>query len=61
MDGLKYFMCLISQGNSIPYIDTDIRKIIWNYARETYIILKIRDSISMKLSLINNGIKVLPI
>ena len=29
--GLKYFTYLITQGTKLPYIDTDLRKIIWDY------------------------------
>jgi hypothetical protein len=60
--GLKYFMYILSCGYSIPYVDTDIRKIIWDYAVEPpYIILRVVNTISIKLSVTNNGIKTLPI
>ena len=42
--GLKYFIYLISQNGTIPYIDTDIRKIIWYYATSPYLILHILDN-----------------
>ena len=42
---LKYFMYILSYGNPIQYIDTDIRKIIWDYALEPhYITLKIANT-----------------
>ena len=31
LEGTKYFMYFLSQNKMHPYIDTDIRKIIWNY------------------------------
>ena len=49
--GLKYFMHILSCEYPIPYIDIDIRKIIWDYAVEpSYIILRVTDTISIKLS-----------
>ena len=41
-DGIKYFMYFISQDNTIcPYIDTDIRKLIWYYAHQLPYIMKL--------------------
>lgn len=31
MDGIRYFIYQISRGRDIPYIDIDIRKMIWEY------------------------------
>jgi hypothetical protein len=31
LEGAKYFMCVLSQETSLPYITSDIRKIIWDY------------------------------
>jgi hypothetical protein len=50
LNGIKYFMNLITLGNSLPYIDTDIRKIIWDYALEPpHIILRIVNNLVVKL------------
>ena len=48
--GIKYFMYLISQNKDLPYIDTDIRKIIWDYVFEPfYILCTIQKELSIKL------------
>ena len=51
MDGMKYFIYLISQNRILPYIDTDIRKIIWYYANIPYILLHIHDNITLRLNI----------
>ena len=52
--GIKYFMHLITIGNPLPYIDTDIRKIIWDYTLEPpHIILRIANNLAVKLFYIN--------
>ena len=40
--GIKYFIYLISNNGRFPYMDTDIRKIIWNYATLPCLILHIK-------------------
>ena len=48
--GAKYFMQLISLGHPFPYINTDIRKIIWQYALEPlYMICTVQEDIIVKL------------
>jgi hypothetical protein len=49
--GLKYFIYLISQNEIIPYIDTDIRKIIWDYASSPCLILHLNNGIIMRLNI----------
>jgi len=50
--GLRYFMYTLSHGKQIPYIDTDIRKMIWSYALEPpYVTLKINPNMLVKLSI----------
>ena len=51
-DGLKYFIYLISQNTIIPYINTDIRKIIWYYATISYILLHLDCNIILILIII---------
>ncbi len=49
--GLRYFMYILSRGNPIPYIDADIRKMIWSYALEPpYVTLRINPNMLVKLS-----------
>ena len=48
-EGVKYFIYLISQKRIIPYIDTDIRMIIWDYATNPYLILNLGNNITLKL------------
>lgn len=48
--GIKYFMYLISQNKDLPYIDIDIRKIIWDYVFEPlYMLCTIQKGFSIKL------------
>lgn len=47
---IKYFIYLISNNKIIPYIDTDIRKIIWNYLTTPHIILNI-NNIQLRLNI----------
>uniref|UniRef100_A0A6C0AYP5 Uncharacterized protein n=1 Tax=viral metagenome TaxID=1070528 RepID=A0A6C0AYP5_9ZZZZ len=49
-EGIKYFIYLISNNKIIPYIDTDIRKIIWNFLTTSYIILNV-NNIQLKLNI----------
>lgn len=50
IDGIKYFIYLISQGRELPYIDTDIRKIIWSYAIEPlFVICNISEDLNARL------------
>jgi len=50
IDGIKYFIYLISQNKEIPYIDTDIRKIIWDYAMQPmYVLCNINNDMSVRL------------
>ena len=50
IDGIKYFIYLISQNKEIPYIDTDIRKIIWDYAMQPmYVLCNISNDMSVRL------------
>ena len=50
IDGIKYFIYFISQGRELPYIDTDIRKIIWDYAiQPLYVLCNISNDFSVKL------------
>jgi len=50
--GLKYFMYILTRGNSLPYIDIDLRKLIWSYALESpYVTLKINPNMLVKLSI----------
>jgi hypothetical protein len=50
MDGIKYFIYQISRGRDIPYIDIDIRKMIWEYAtREVVLFCSINPDGSVKL------------
>ena len=52
LKGIKYFIYLISQNTDFPYIDTDIRKIIWNYALEPpYILCYIKNNIVLRLNI----------
>jgi len=51
-DGLKYFIYFISQNKQFPYIDTDIRKIIWKYANEPpYLLLRLMNDVTVKLNI----------
>ena len=49
-EGIKYFIYLISNNKIFPYIDTDIRKIIWNFLTTSYIILNV-NNIQLKLNI----------
>ena len=49
-EGIRYFIYLISNNKIIPYIDTDIRKIIWNFLTTSYIILNV-NNIQLKLNI----------
>ena len=51
MDGMKYFIYLISQNRILPYIDTDIRKIIWDFASSPYLLLHLKNGIIMRLNI----------
>ena len=33
-DGIKYFIFLITQGNTLPYFPQELREIIWDYAKD---------------------------
>lgn len=58
-EGLKYFMYFISQNtpstlrstlrSTIPYINTDIRKLIWNYAYIPFLQLCLNNDIKLNL------------
>jgi hypothetical protein len=51
-NGIKYFIYFISQDKQLPYIDTDIRKLIWYYANEPYnLILYVNNNIMLKLNI----------
>ena len=47
--GSKYFLYWISTGKEVPYIDTDLRKIIWKYAEPLHIKCCIKDRTYIKL------------
>lgn len=49
--GLKYFIYLISQNDIIPYIDTDIRKIIWDYASNPYLLVYLNTGIILRFNI----------
>jgi len=49
--GIKYFIYLISHNEIFPYIDTDIRKIIWNYATIPHLIIYINNNIQLTLNI----------
>lgn len=51
IDGLKYFIYLISQNGILPYIDIDIRKKIWDHACNPYLLINI-NNIIMRLNII---------
>lgn len=52
IDGIKFFMNFISSGCKFPYIDTDIRKLIWYYVKLPYILtLSLRDDILVNLNI----------
>jgi len=50
-DGIKYFIYLISQNTELPYIDTDLRKIIWDYATIPYMLIELSNNIIMILNI----------
>lgn len=52
IEGLKYFIYLISQNGVLPYIDTDIRKIIWDYATNLCLLIRVTTDITMRLNII---------
>ena len=57
MDGVRYFIYVISNNNNnnnkLPYIDTDLRKIIWNYTIEPpYILCYLNNDIYIKLNIL---------
>jgi hypothetical protein len=46
LEGTKYFMYFLSQNTIYPYIDTDLRKIIWNYViAPPYMLCRAQDTI----------------
>ena len=50
IDGIKYFIYLISRGKELPYIDTDIRKIIWDYAvQPLFVLCNINEDLNVRL------------
>ena len=49
LEGAKYFMCVLSQAENIPYIDTDLRKIIWGYTIPFHLNCKLAHNLVIKL------------